>query len=103
MSKLDVVESPLEQSADEEVAYQITTTNTATNPTSPSVAVIDENTGVDVTSTVFTSPTVGAPVGDLITLPKLKSLVEGHRYRVEVLYTSGGNKRECRFLVDCVF
>lgn len=103
MSVLDVVEGIQSQSADEEIAYLVTTTNTATNPSSPSVIVVDEYTGKDVTTTVFTSSTVSAPVGDLITLPKLKGLIEGHRYRVEVLYTSGGNKRECRFFVECIF
>ena len=102
MSILNVVESPLYQSADEKLAYAITTTNWASSPTSPAVVAVDEFTGLDVTSTVFptNSPSVASNV---ITLSLLKSLVEGHRYRIEVKFTVGTNIWECRFFVECIY
>jgi len=102
MSILDVVESTLYQSADEALAYSITTTNWASSPTSPAVVAVDETTGEDVTTTVFpvNSPSVAA---DTIKLSLLKNLVEEHRYRIEVKFTVDANVWECRFFVKCIF
>ena len=100
MTKLAVAEGTLEQSADEELAYQITTTNWVSNPTSPTVVAYDETLGETVTTTVFptNSPTAS---GDVITLSLLKSLTKGHTYRIEVKFTVSSNVYECFFRVQC--
>lgn len=87
-----VKEGTQAQGVDEEIVYSITTTPWGGTPTSPAVAVKDED-GSDVTSTVMPSgsPTVN---GDVITLPAMKSLSAGMLYRVEVKFTSGGNVLE---------
>jgi len=102
MSILNVVEGVQYQSADESLAYQITTTNWVSSPTSTSVVAVDETTGVDVTTTVFptNSPTES---GDVISLSLLKALTRDHRYRIEVKFTVSSNIYECRFFVECVF
>lgn len=90
-----VVESPVTQGVDEQIARKITTTPWGSDPTAVSVVV--KRDGGDVTSTVMPtgSPTVA---GDVITLPVLKSLSAGI-YRVEVKFTSGGNVFETYFKV----
>lgn len=77
--------------ADERVAYKITTTPYGSNPTSIVVTAFDVSGGIrtDVSTTVLTG-TAGA-VGDVITLPFLHSLTPGKSYRVEILFTAGGN------------
>ena len=93
-SILEVAEGTQYQSASEEIAYQITTTNWVASPTSPVAVAIDETTGQDVTSTVFptNSPSVAT---NTISLSPLKNLVEGHRYRIEVKFTVSSNIYEC--------
>ena len=85
------------QGVDEEIVYTLTTTNWASNPTSPSVQV-KESDGTDVTSTVMptNSPSVS---GDVITLSPLKNLTEGKEYRVDVQFTTGSNVWEAYFRV----
>jgi len=102
MSRLGVTEGSKYQSADEELAYQITTTNWASSPTSPTAVATDETTGEIVTTTVFpsNSPSVS---GDVIHLSLLKSLVKGHTYRIEVKFTVGSNVYECFFKVICEY
>ena len=95
----EVVEGIQDQSCDEEIPYQIVTTNWGT-PTSPSVKAYVIDTGVDVTSVVF--PTNEPSVdGDTITLSPLKALTKGVVYRIEVLFTSGAAIFECFFRVYC--
>lgn len=103
MSILDVVEGILYQSASEKLAYQITTTNWESSPTSPAVVAIDEFTNKTVTTTVFPDGQPSAPSGDVISTTLLQALIEGHRYRIEVQFTVGSNIWECRFFVECVF
>lgn len=81
-----VVEGFLYQGVDEVLIYSLTTTNWASSPTSPVVKAYDiTDSHSDVSSTVLEgSPSVS---GDVITLPKVKSLTEGHRYRIEVQFT----------------
>jgi len=96
----EVAEGRQIQGVDEQIAYSITTTNWGASPTTVSVVVKDETDALkDVTSMVMStgSPTVA---GDVISLPILKSLTNGHIYRVEVKFTSGGNVYECFFYVD---
>ena len=102
MSTLGVAEETKYMSADEELAYQITTTNWASSPTSPTVVAVDETTGETVTTTVFptNSPSVS---GDVISLSLLKALVKGHTYRIEVKFTVSSNVYECFFKVICEY
>lgn len=83
-----VAEGMQYQGADEQIVYSLTTTNWGSSPSSPSVKAYDIGDGhKDVSSTVLDgSPSV---VGDVITLPKVKSLTAGHRYRIEVQFTIG--------------
>ena len=101
MDILEITQGIQYQSADEQLAYQITTTNWASSPTSPSVVAFDETTNEVVTSTVFptNSPSVS---GDVITLSLLESLIKGHTYRIEVEFTVGSNVWECFFRVECL-
>lgn len=88
------------QGNDEQIIYSITTTSWGSTPTSVSYKVYDVTGGdrSDVTSTTMTgSATV---VGDIITLPALKSLTASKTYRVEVTFTSGGNVFEPYFIVN---
>lgn len=102
MSILEVAEGTRHQSADESLAYSITTTNWVANPTGPSAVVVDETAAEDVTDTVFPSNSPSAS-NDVITLSLLKNLIKGHRYRVEVKFTVGTNIYEFYFHVLCDF
>lgn len=102
MSILDIAEGIEYQSADEQLGYQITTTNWVSNPTSPSATAYDETTNEDVTTTVFPTNSPSAN-GDVISLSLLKSLKAGHRYRIEVKFTVSSNIYETRFWVECLF
>jgi hypothetical protein len=97
----EVIESPLQQGADEEIAYQLTMTPWGSSPTNVSVKAYDITGGVyaDVTSTVLTgNPTVS---GDVITLPVLASLTAGKRYRIEVKFDSAdGHTLEAYAIVE---
>jgi len=102
VSKLWVKEGPLEQSADERIAYKITTTNWISSPTTTTVKVYDETQGdEDVTADV--GAVTGSESGDVITLSVLKDLTVGHSYRVEVKFIVGASYYECKFRVRCVF
>lgn len=99
---LEVQQGIQRQSADEELAYMITTTNYGSTPTGVSVVVYDEQTNTDVTSTVMPAGAHSVS-GDVITLKPLKSLTKGHSYRVEVEFTdSDSNIWEPFFKVKCV-
>lgn len=99
MSIREVVEGPQVQGEDEEITYQITTTNWASSPTSESMVVKNPN-GVDVTSSVTSGLTSVA--GDVITLKPVTDLTAGERYTVEVKFTAGGGTPwECYFFIDC--
>ena len=91
--------SPVPQGVDEEIAYYVDTLLWGGTPTSITAVVKDLTTGgTDVTATKMPgTPTV---LGNVITLPLLKALVLGHRYRVEVKFTSGGNKEEAYGFVE---
>jgi len=98
---LEVAEGLKYQSADEQLAYSITTTNWVSNPSNPVVMAYNEQTHENVTSTVFptNSPSI---TGDVITLSLLKSLTKGNLYRIEVKFAVGSNIYECFFRVKCV-
>jgi len=100
MPKNEVMEGLQEQSADEEIPYQIDVSGWGSNPTSPSVKAYIVDSGSDVTSTVYptNSPTVS---GDVITLSVLKDLTAGVTYRIEVQFNIGSTIFECYFRVFC--
>jgi len=97
---LEVTQGTQYQSSDEELAYQITTTNWEASPTTSTYKVYDESVDEDVTSTVC--PGSSSESNNVISLPVLKALTVDHSYRVEVKFVVGSNKWECHFKVKCV-
>lgn len=83
-----IVESPLYQGVDEQVAYQLTVTPWGSSPTSIAV-VLKDATGTDVSSTKLSGSATAN--GDVITTPKVISLVDGSQYRLEIKFTCSGN------------
>lgn len=98
MASREVVESPIDdQGVDEQVIYTLTTTPWGSSPTSPSMVVKDETlNNTDVTSTV-TAGSISTS-GDVLTLKTITGLTEGHTYRMEIKFTTGGSVLEtyCR-------
>ncbi len=87
------------QGVDEQIIYTLTTTPWGTVPTNIVVVAKDENANnTDVSATVLSGS--ASIAGNVITLPVLKSLTEGHTYRIEVKFTSGGNIFEAYFEVE---
>lgn len=80
---------------DEIVYYDLTVTNWGSSPSSPTVKAYRVDDGPvfeDVSSTVLAgSPSV---LGDVITLPGIKALTRGERYRVEVKFVVGSSTLE---------
>ena len=98
---LEVLEGLQNQSADERQAYNITTTNWASSPTSTVVKAYNETANdEDVTSTVFPTNSPSES-GDVITLSLLRALTRGNTYRIEVQFTVSSNVYECYFRVKC--
>lgn len=88
-----VVEGQLVQGVDEAIAYTLTTTPWGSSPGSVVVKAYDMTTGgTDVTTTKLTGSASAS--GDVITLPRLAGLVEGHLYRIEVKFVCSGNTFE---------
>jgi hypothetical protein len=86
-----IIESPLTQGVDEQIAYVLDTTPWGGTPTSPSVVAKDSN-GTDQSGTVLSgSATVS---GDDITSPSVQSLTDGEHYRIEWKFTISGNVLE---------
>ncbi len=87
------------QGIDEQTIYTVTTTPWGSTPTSVTVVAKDESAAnQDVSSTVLSG--TASVNGDVITLPVLKSLTQGHQYRIEVKFTCSGNVFECFFEVQ---
>lgn len=97
---LEVAEGLRYQTTDERIAYQITTTNWVSSPTSTAVVAYDENDGSNVTSTVFPANSPSES-GDVISLSLLRELSLNHTYRIEVKFTVSSNIYECYFRVKC--
>ncbi len=94
----EIIEGVQYQGVDETIVYTITTTPWVSSPTFSAVVVklvLDDS---DVTSVVMPSG-AGSESGDVITLPALKLLTAEEMYKVEVLFTGGGNTYECYFFV----
>ena len=96
----EVKEGKQAQGVDEIIAYKITTTPWASTPVISAVTVYDITAGTrtDVSTTVMPAGS-NSVTGDIITLKPLKLLTDGHVYRVEVAFTSGGNTFEPWFIV----
>lgn len=99
--QLQVAETGLKQGADEQIAYQLTTTNWGSSPSSVTVKAYDmSNSFTDVTSTILSGdPSISS---DVITLPIVKSLTAGSKYRIEIKFTTGGNVLECYFELEAM-
>lgn len=82
------------QGIDEQIVYTLTTTPWGSSPTSVAVVVKDaSNNNTDVTADVTSGS--ASVSGNIVTLPLIKGLTQGHLYRVEIKFTSGGNVFEC--------
>ena len=95
----EIVEGLQNQSPEEELCYQIATTNWGSNPTNVVVsAYVGYN---NITESVFptNSPSVD---GDVITLSPLKNLTQGITYKIDVKFEVGSNVFECYFRVVAV-
>jgi hypothetical protein len=96
----DVTQARVAQSADETIEYTLTTTNVASNPTSPTVKAYDlTNSSADVSTTVLTGSASAS--GDVITLPTVSGLTAGQVYQIEVKYTVGNSTFEQTFVIVC--
>jgi hypothetical protein len=99
MVSREIVEGEQIQGTDEEITYSLTTTPWGSSPSAIVVKVYDTYLSyTDVTATVMPVGTATA-VGDVITLPELKALTEGHVYRVEVKFDAASNTFEAFFIV----
>lgn len=98
----EVLEGMRTQGPNEQIAYSVTTTAWGSSPSSVACYlydVTDQSTDVSVTSTKLSgSVSTG---GDVITTPKVISLVLGHMYRLDVRFTSGGNVYEAIVRIKC--
>lgn len=83
-------ESPITQGEDESIAYFVDTTPWGGSPSSPTVVLKQD--GVDVSTTHLTgSATIDV---NKVIYPFLHSLVDGVKYRLELLYTYNNNEVE---------
>lgn len=83
-----VQESPVHQGHEERIARSLNTTPWGPNPTDVEVKIYDM-TGVDLSATCLSgSPSVA---GNVITTPFVVNLTAGKVYRLEVMFTTGGN------------
>ena len=96
-SKREVSEGLQYQGVDEEVVYSVDVSDWGEGPTSPTVVIKDPD-GEDVSSTSLDgSPNLS---GNVITTPKVKALVEGEQYRVEIKFTLEGRVLEIFFRIQ---
>lgn len=79
---------------DESIAYGLDVSAWGSGPTGVEVKAYDitDNARTDVSLSVLSgSPSVA---GDIITLPKIENLSDGHTYRVEIKFSLSGNTFE---------
>jgi putative transposon-encoded protein len=106
MDTREIREGIQEQGVEEEIVYTLTTTPWGTSPGTivPKVYTVDESvtppTYTDVTATVMPSGSASAS-GDVITLPKVKSMTVDLLYRVEIKFTCSGNVFEPYAYIRC--
>ena len=96
----DVVQSPMPHGSRESVVYRLTTTPWGSNPTNPSLSVIQLSTGEDVTDEVVAAGSI-AIAGDVLTLPAIENLVPGRRYQVRVTFDTNGSGLEALAILVC--
>lgn len=90
VSARDITQGRQDQGSGETVVYTLTTTQWASDPSSPSVTVYDlSDAETDVTATVCSGSATA--LGDVITFPAISSLTGEHIYRVDVGFVSGSN------------
>ena len=93
MSTREIKEGTQYQGTTEEVTYSLTYPSSWGTPTAPAVTAytVNETTGAltDVTSTVLSGS--ASVLGQVVTLPEMKSLTADVLYRVVVTVTSGTN------------
>ena len=92
MKSREVTQGMVSQGVDEAIGYDLTVTAWGSNPTDVSFKVL-ESTGVDWIDWTATVAPVGtiSVAGDVITLPAIKNLSEGHTYRCFVTFSLNGN------------
>ena len=98
----EILEGMRTQGANERIAYSVTTTPWGSSPSSISCSlydVTDQAVDTDVTSTKLTGSASAST--DVITTPKVISLVPGHMYRLDVLFTSATNVYEAIVRIRC--
>lgn len=88
MSVRKVVESPIAQGADERIAYSFDFTNWGT-PTTPTVTIIDIDTGSSVSSTCLTG--TASIAGNTVITPIVHTLEAEHRYKLTCKVVIGAN------------
>jgi hypothetical protein len=86
-----IIESPLYQGVDEQIAYTLTTTPWGSSPSSVAV-VLKNSAGTDVSSTCLSGS--ASVAGDVITTPVVKSLTADAIYRLEIKFTVSSNIME---------
>jgi len=96
MIKREINESPIQQGADERIAYLLTTTPWGSSPSAPEVKLYSVNITTGAYTDVSTTNLTGtaSATGDVITTPLVIGLSEGTRYRIEIKFVSGGNTFE---------
>ena len=99
--KLQIIETGLKQGADEEIAYTLTTTPWGDSPSSVSVTAYDMSDSFAVVTDDILSGSASNS-STTITTPVVDSLVAGHRYRIEIKFTTGGNILECYFELEAM-
>jgi len=99
----EVKESPLNQGEDERIPYRLTTTPWGSNPTSPGITVKDISRGFQDVTAQVTQPAGGPPTvsGDVITMPIIYGLTQGHSYRAEFSFFIGTTKYEPFAIINC--
>lgn len=96
-----IIESPLFQGSDEQIAYKLTTTPWGSTPTSitAKIYLVETNVWTDYSTSCF-GATTSTVSGDVITLPTVKSLTAGSKYRLEIKFSSGGNIFEPYVIIE---
>lgn len=99
---LEIVESPLPQSAGDSVTYTLTTTPWGSSPSAPSAAIYSYNPETQAYTDVTSSNMTGTAsvASDIVTLPVISGLTAGTKYRVEVDFTISGNIFRTHFWIE---
>jgi hypothetical protein len=99
-SPREVVEGMQYQGSTETITYSIDVTNWGTSPSSPTLVVLDANTGADVTSTVCPSGSLSVN-GNVVTLKPITALTPSTTYCAELTFTCGGSVYQAFLYIVC--